>query len=82
LRDDLHVIYSRMDPFKEGGDDTNQGRSELFLKMHTNQFYEIRHISPNIYQIELKFYREILDTFKYIVISLQVNQSSVTYYLN
>jgi hypothetical protein len=82
LKDDLHVTYSMMNPFKEGGDDTNQVRSEFCLKMHINQFCEIRHISQNIYWIKLKFYREILETCKYIMVSLQVNQSSVTYYLN
>ena len=38
FRGDFHVIYSRTNPFKEGGDDINQVRSEFRLKYLLTSF--------------------------------------------
>ena len=39
----------------------NQDMSEFPLKISANQFCEINHISQTVHQIELTFYREILN---------------------
>jgi len=66
LEDVLHNTNSRSNLFKEGKDDTNQVRPEFDLNMSTSQFREIEHIFQTVHWKSLKFYREILDTWKYI----------------
>jgi len=39
------------------------------LKMSVDQFCEIGHISQEIHRVEMKFYREILDIWKYIYVN-------------
>jgi hypothetical protein len=48
--------------------DTNQVRSKFGLKMFVDQFCEIGHISQTIHQNKLKFYKEILDTWKEVFV--------------
>ena len=48
--------------------------------MSVDQFWVIRHISQIVYQNKIKFYREILDTKKYILGNYHVKLSSGTYY--
>ena len=57
LRDDLYVILSRTNPFKEEGDDINQVRSKFYLKMPIDFFYKIKHISQNVHYFIFIFYR-------------------------
>jgi hypothetical protein len=57
----------------------NQVMSKFGFKMSVNQFCEIGHIFQTVHWIELKFYRETLDTWIYIYIysgkfSGQVNE--------
>jgi hypothetical protein len=56
----------------------NQVRSKFGLKMSADQFCEIEHTFQTINWIELKFYRKILDTRKYIVVNVQIKWSSET----
>jgi hypothetical protein len=56
-----------------------QVRFEFGLKMSADQFCEIRHISQTIYCKNMKFYREILDTWIYIFLNVQVKWSLETY---
>jgi len=58
----------------------NKVRFEFVLKMSVDQFCEIEHIFQTIYQNELTFYREILDTWNYILVNFQVKWSSKTFY--
>jgi hypothetical protein len=51
--------------------DTNQVRSEFGLKMYADKFYEIKHISQTVHHNELAFYMEILNTWKYILVTFQ-----------
>jgi len=69
--DDLHIIDSRMNIFREGGEDTNQVRYYFFLKILIDQFCEIKHISQTVHQIKLKFYSKILETWNYILINFR-----------
>jgi hypothetical protein len=48
-------------------DDTNPVMSEFGFKIYVDHFCKIRHTSQTVHQSELKFYREILDTRKYII---------------
>ena len=80
LEDVSHNTNSRPNLFKEGEDDTNQVRSKFSLKISINQFCEIKYISQTIHRIKLKFYKEILDTWNYIVVNFQVIWSLGTYY--
>lgn len=62
--------------------DTNQVRSEFCLEMPTDLFYEIRHIFQTVYRIKLRFYKEILDTWKRIVVKFHSIRVMQPYYLN
>jgi hypothetical protein len=68
LEDVFYDTNSRLNLFKEEDDDTTQVRFKFSLKMSIDQFCEIEHISQTINQNELKLYRNILDTWKYILI--------------
>ena len=68
LEDFFHDTHLRSNLLNEGQDDTNQVKSEFCLKMSTDQFCKIRHISQTVYWIELKFYKEMLDTINYIMV--------------
>jgi hypothetical protein len=48
--------------------------------MFVDQFYKIACISQTVHQIELQFYREILDIWNYIMVIVPVKLNSVTYY--
>ena len=72
LKDFFHNTDSRSNLFKEMEDDTNQVRSEFNLKMFANQFCKIKHISRTVHQIKPKIYREILDTWNYIVVNFHI----------
>jgi hypothetical protein len=56
----------------------NQVRSKYDLKMSADQFCEIEYTFQTIHWIELKFYRKILDTLKYIVVNFKIKWSSET----
>jgi hypothetical protein len=76
----FHYTNSRLILFKEGEDDMIEVRFEFSLKISADQFCEIRHISQTIYWKNMKFYNEILDTWIYILLNVQVKWSSETYY--
>jgi hypothetical protein len=82
LGDDLHVIFSRTNPFEKRGDDTDKVRFEFCCKMIINQFCKIWNISKKLNWIKLKIYREVLNTWKYIVVKFKVNLILGTYYSN
>jgi len=42
--------------------DTNQVMSKFSVKMSSDKFCEIEHLSQIVHQNELRFYKEILDT--------------------
>jgi hypothetical protein len=79
LEDVFHNIDSRLNLFKEREDDTNKVKYEFNLKMSIDQFCEIMHISQTVHQNELKFFKEILDTWNYILVNVHVKLSSRTY---
>jgi len=50
----------------------NQVRSEFGRKIYVDQFCEIRHIFQTVHRNEQNFYREILYTWNYILVNLQI----------
>jgi hypothetical protein len=50
--------------------DANQVMSKFGLKMSSNKFCEIEHISQIVHQNELRFYKEILDMWNYILVNV------------
>jgi hypothetical protein len=62
LGDDLHVKFSRTNPFEERGDDTDKVRFEFCYKMIINQLCKIGNISQKVNWMKLKIYREVLNT--------------------
>ena len=62
LEDVFHNTDSSLNLFKEMEDDTNKVKYEFNLKMSTDKFCEIMHISQTVHQNELNFFKKILDT--------------------
>jgi hypothetical protein len=46
----------------------NQVKFDFDFQIFADLFGKIGHISQTVYQIEVKFYREILNTLNYIVV--------------
>jgi len=80
LEDVFYDIDSKSNLLKERKEDTNQVRSEFGLKIFVDQFCKFKDISQTAHRNELKFYREILDTWNYILINFQVKLSLEIYY--